>query len=443
MVLLAHQTNVIGQVSNVTWDLFCDQLKKSMNEAAFASWIAPCVGNIENNQVNIIAPNRFVSDFILHTHLSIINKVAGSFGLTVTVSIRRSVSCEIITENVNDNIQKAIFETSAPIANRDQTFNNFVTVDENSFAVAACKKVASSNAAVFSPLFIYGDEGCGKTHLLNAIAGDIESNGKRNVLMMTGAGFASDFIRSIHEKSTFDFKDKLRACDVLIIDGISALIGKRASTEEMLLTLLDLIAAGKQVVITAPMAPSALTGFDRRFQSILASGLVVDVCSMNAHVKKTILARAGLDLNVAEHIASIIQGNGHVMSGVLKKVAAWSDLTGQKVSRDRAEFLLRDVISQPKTPTDFVKKMCESIGVAFDDVLSSRRQKSVVRARYMMMYVLKNSTDLSLTAIGKLLGDRDHATVLYGIDQIEQQKLSDLTLIAELDQLARICGGSI
>ncbi len=253
--------------------------------------------------------------------------------------------------------------------------------------------------------------------------------------MMSGGQFVAEFTRSLHDKSVFAFKDYCRNCDTFILDDVQALSGKRASTDEFLQLVMDLRAAGKNVVLTASGAPNNLTGFDRRAQSVLASGLVADIAAPNSNVKRTMLRRAGVAADVVDAILPRMASDGHVIAGVVTKIKTYSELMGAPVDMDVAQRLLADTLQKAKTPIAMVKSMCEKLGVSYDAVCGTGRARGLVMARQTMMAVLKGATTMSLTEIGRLVGDRNHATVLYAIAQVEKAKKTDLVLAAQIAQM--------
>jgi chromosomal replication initiator protein len=223
------------------------------------------------------------------------------------------------------------------------------------------------------------------------------------------------------------------------MDDVCALAGKRASCDEFLQLLLDLKSAGKSIVLTANVAPNALVGFDRRIQSLLASGLVVDVAAPNAFVSRAMLIRGGVDNTVANELAKNISGNGHLIDGIINKIKTYEELMGQHVDMNIASHLLGDLMEKNKTPLSMIKTMCEKMSVSFDEICGNSRARRLVRARQIMMAVLKQTTNLSLTEIGNVCGGRDHATVVYALSQIEKQKANDLILGAEIDEMIKVC----
>lgn len=433
------QTNVIRtNCPSINPDVVKNALAAKMDKSAFDSWVYPLACIINSSDIHFISQNQFSADFIKRTYFHIFQSVAAEFGMTASIAVGRPVAV-MPTISVNDNEIQKNFElksktVSVKLESVEISFDSFITSEENIFAISACRKIASG-CATFSPLFLYGSQGCGKSLLARAI--ENESNGR--VVHMTGAQFVSEFLRSMSEKSVFAFKDFCRNCDTFILDDVHNLIGKRATTDEFMSLLLDLIKMRKNVVLTANAAPSSLSGFDRRIQSVLASGLVADLTMPNKSVCKTMLMRAGVTIDVAESLAGRIDGNGHLISGIAKKIKTYTELMSEKVTPAVADRLLSDCLSKNKTPLSMVKSMCEKLGVSYDDVCGSSRTRAIVRSRQIMMVALKSSTKLSLAEIGRLIGDRDHATVLYGIAQIEKLKCMDLVLCAEIDQMLNEC----
>ncbi|MBN1325060.1 MAG: AAA family ATPase [Alphaproteobacteria bacterium] len=421
----------LGKIQVVDLESIKIAIATKMDSAAYSSWIAPLEFDLSDTTLSLITPNQFSTDFIKNVYLNILESVAADFNLSLHIG--SGVTSQNIVQSANDNETK-IFVPTAASAQTSIAFNNFITSEENSFVVSACRKLASGSAS-FSLLFMYGSTGCGKSLLTECI--NTEAVGR--TLMMTGSQFVSEFSRSLREHSIFAFKDFCRNCDTFIMDDVHVLAGKRATTEEFLHLLTDLRGANKKVVLTSNSAPSNLSGFDRRLQSIFASGLVADVAAPNKNVRKTMLLRSGVALNVAETLSSRITGDGHLINGVAMKIKTYTELMNEKVTMDVAEKLLTDTLQKNKTPLSMVKTMCEKLGVSFDEICGKGRSRTLVRARQIMMVALKSVTKLSLSEIGRICGDRDHATVLYAISQIEKAKSSDLILATEINQMIEEC----
>lgn len=427
-----QQAMVTNQMVNI--DVIKGAIAEKIDAAGFTSWIAPIAFEIENGVLNCGIQNQFSFNYVNSAYGNVLRGVAENFGLNLNIFVgaAKRANVNVVAPVANDNNTQSF--TPAAIETKNVAFDSFIATDDNIFVLSACKKIASG-AAAFSPLYIHGGAGCGKTLLADCI----KSAATGRVIMMNGGQFVSDFTRSLHDRTVFAFKDYCRNCDTFILDDVQALSGKKATMDEFLQLVMDLKAAGKNVVLTANAAPNNLTGFDRRAQSLLASGLVADVVAPNAHVKSVLLRRAGVAADVADELAARIANDGHLVAGVATKIKTYSELMGANVDMDVATRLLADTLQRAKTPLAMVKNMCEKLGVSYDAVCGSGRSRNLVLARQTMMAVLKGATGLSLAEIGNYVGGRDHATVLYAVRQIEKQKANDLLLAAQIQQLINEC----
>ena len=427
------QAMATKQMVNI--DVIKGAVAEKIDAAGFTSWIAPIAFEIENGVLNCGVQNQFSFNYVNSAYGNVLRGVAGNFGLQLNLFVanaKRSVVANvapIANDNNTQTYSPAMTNESSVVA-----FDTFVATDDNLFVLSACKKIAAG-AAAFSPLYVHGGAGCGKSLLAECI----KSASAGRVIMMNGGQFVSEFTRSLHDRTVFAFKDYCRNCDTFILDDVQSLAGKKATMDEFLQLVMDLKAAGKNVVVTANVAPNNLTGFDRRAQSLLASGLVADVVAPNAHVKSVLLRRAGVAADVANELANRIANDGHLVAGVATKIKTYSELMGANVDMDVAARLLSDTLERAKTPLAMVKNMCEKLGVSYDAVCGTGRSRNLVLARQTMMAVLKGATGLSLAEIGNYVGGRDHATVLYAIKQIEKQKATDLLLAAQIQQLIAEC----
>ena len=400
-----------------------------IDSAAFTSWIRPLQFEICDDVLVLTAQNQFSADYVGAVYSNVLSEVAQSFGLNVKIAVRGAT---VVAPIANDNNVQSYVPAPAQTtcATKSDAFDAFVCCEENDFVLSACKKIAAGSVS-FSPLFIYGPAGCGKSFLADAIA----SASVGRVVKMSGGQFVSEFARSLHDRTVFAFKDYCRNCDTFILDDVQSLSGKRATCNEFAELIMDLRANGKNIVLISNVAPGNLNGFDRHTQSLLASGLVADMVAPNNMVKRTMLLRAGVAADVADAIASRIAGDGHLVGGVAMKIKTYSELMGETVNMDVATRLLSDTLQKSKTPIAMVKSMCEKLGVSYDAVCGRGRSRALVMARQIMMAVLKSATNMSLSEIGCVCGDRDHATVVYAIAQIEKQKKTDLVLAAQINQL--------
>ena len=414
---------------NVNLESIKAVISSKIDSAGWTSWIAPLQFNLSGDCLDLVAHNQFAADYVQSVYGNTLRNIAADFclGLNISVASRQTV------KTANDNVV-ASFAPSMDTNIKSDCFDKFVASDENAFAVAACKKIASGNAN-FAILFIYGASGCGKSMLTDCIYNESE----KTTIKMSGGQFVSDFARALRDKTIFAFKDCCRNCDTFILDDVCALAGKRATMDEFMQLVIDLRNSGKNVVITANAAPNALNGFDRRMQSLFASGLVVDLVAPNVNVRRSILRNAGVDKDVCEELSKRLANDGHLIEGVINKINTYTELMGERVDMNIASRLLGDVMERAKTPISMVKSMCEKMCVSYEEICGNSRTRRLVRARQIMMCALKNATHLSLTEIGNVCGGRDHATVVYALNQIESQKSNDLVLGAEIDAMINLC----
>ena len=403
-----------------------------IDSAAFQTWIAPLQLCVCQNCLNVVAQNQFTADYVKREYGKILEDTAADFSLDINICVG-GVASNVKTANDNVVCEYTPNKTSRTVK-QSNGFDKFISCDENMFAVAACKKMALGGAS-FSQLFIYGAAGAGKSTLLNCMCGASE----KHIVKMSGGQFVADFARSLRDKTIFSFKDYCRNCDIFMLDDVCALAGKRATMDEFLQLVMDLKAAGKSIVLTANVAPNSLTGFDRRVQSLFASGLVVDIAQPNAFVRRAMLIRGGVKNDVAEELAKRIAADGHLVDGIINKIKTYTELMGETVDMDVASRLLGDLLQKNKTPNAMVRAMCEKMSLSYDEICGNSRARRLVRARQIMMAALKGATNLSLTEIGNVCGGRDHATVVYALSQIEKQKTTDLILNAEIDDMIKIC----
>ena len=418
------QAVIMNKQANL--DAIKNAISDRMDAACFSAWISPLMFNLSGNVLELGAPNQFTADFISMTYTNILNAVAAEYGLELRIIVASGMN--VIRHGANDNNVQTY---SAPVEKCvSDDFDSFIASEENAFVLSACKKMAAGTAT-FSPLFIYGAAGCGKSLL----AGAMNSCARGRVIMMSGATFVSEFARALQNRNIFAFKDYCRNCDMFILDDVQVLAGKRATCEEFLQLIMDLRAAGKHIVLTANAAPGNLTGFDHRAQSLFASGLVSDIVAPTRAVRAKIFERAGVNAKLADVIAGRIIADGHVIGGVVNKIRAYTEIMGESINETVAERLLADTLKKSKSPIVMVKSMCEKLGVSYDAVCGTCRARSLVLARQMMMVVLKNVTDLSLTEIGEYVGGRDHATVMYALARIEKMLSSDLVMSAQIAEM--------
>lgn len=336
------------------------------------------------------------------------------------------------------------------------TFQSFVVGAPNRLAHAAALQVAETagdQPLRYNPLYIHARVGMGKTHLLHAVAWEVKQRrSDAKVLYLTAERFMYSFAEALQTRDAPAFKEKLRTIDLLLIDDMEFLQG-RTFQQEFCHTLNSLIDGGKQVVVAADCAPLLLESFDARMRSRLSGGLVAEISPLDYDLRLKILERRALEKaascpgfevprDVLDYLASQLTENGRELEGAITRLHAAYQLTGERVTCDAAEATISDLIrsKEPKRVKidDILRIVAKHYGVQRGDLLSSRRNQSIVRPRQVGMYLAKTLTSRSLPEIGRRFGGRDHTTVLHAIRKIDQLKQQDGALKEELDILTRM-----
>ena len=334
--------------------------------------------------------------------------------------------------------------------NAKYTFDTFVIGASNRFAHAAAFAVAESPAKAYNPLFIYGDSGLGKTHLLHAIghyAAQLYPNIR--VRYVSSEEFVNDFINTIGASTSSSlrpaFQRRYREVDILMIDDIQFLQGKDATVEEFFHTFNALHNEHKQVVITSDQPPKMLKGFEERLRSRFEWGLLTDVQPPDLETRFAILrnkaAGEGLAVpdDVLEYIASRISSNIRELEGALIRVSAFANLNDQAIEVGLAETVLKDFITHEDTPeitaTDIMGQTAAYFGLTLDDLCGASRSRTLTTARQIAMYLCRELTDLSLPKIGQEFGGRDHTTVMHANKKIRTQMAERRALYTQVTEL--------
>ncbi|WP_230483586.1 chromosomal replication initiator protein DnaA [Sphingomonas sp. Leaf21] len=325
------------------------------------------------------------------------------------------------------------------------TFDRFVVDSSNRVAFNAALSLAEPGPPRFSPLFLHGGTGQGKTHLMHAIAhAFLETHPDAIVLCMSAERFMFDFVAAMRARDTFSFKSRLRSADLLLIDDLQFIAGKDSTQEEFFHTVNELVGAGKRLVISADRSPQSLDGVEPRIIGRLGAGLVADIKAPDLTLRRTILNRKVADLpeievptDVLDLLASRIRGNIRELEGALNRVVAYAQLTGDKIDLEFAVATLGEVLrgAQRRITIDEIQKL---VSRHFElkplDLVSARRARAIARPRQIAMYLAKRLTTRSLPEIGRKFGGRDHSTVIYAVRKIEELRDTD----RDIDNAVRV-----
>ena len=316
--------------------------------------------------------------------------------------------------------------------NARYTFDTFVIGPSNRFAHAAALAVAETPARKYNPLFIYGDAGLGKTHLLQAIAHYVRENYPTyRVRYVTSEAFLNEFIDAVRNKTNDAFKRRYRDIDVLLIDDIQFIEGKTETQEEFFHTFNHLHQANRQIVLSSDRSPDAIGTLEDRLRSRFKMGLITDVQPPDLETRLAILRNkaereaAWVPPEVLEFIATNITDNIRVLEGALIRVAAFASLTAEELTVETAASVLGDLLTsrQPRaiTPQVILEATSKMFGIPIEEIIGKKRQRPLVTARQVAMYVFRDITDLSYPAIAREFGGRDHTTVIHAVEKITSQ----------------------
>ncbi|WP_099332835.1 chromosomal replication initiator protein DnaA [Actinomyces minihominis] len=435
--------------------------------AAFLQMVKP-LGDIEGT-ILLAVPNDFTKSYIenrMSTRLT--DALAETLGKTVRIAVTVDESLEpdpepdpaVTPENASnpvpghdswsvsefEKVDQAAYQPGDPVSdssrrhllnmptqrialNPKYLFDTFVIGSSNRFAHAAALAVAEAPGRAYNPLFIYGDSGLGKTHLLHAIGHyALSLYPHLKVTYVNSEEFLNDFISAIGEGGRDAFKKRYRQSDILLIDDIQFIQGKKETVEEFFHTFNALNDAGKQIVITSDLPPKALGGFEERLRSRFASGLTTDVQPPDLETRIAILQmkaaaeRISVHPEVLEYIASRISANIRELEGSLLRVTAFANLTNQEIDLQLAQMVLKDLLNDPEdidiTAALIMGQTASYFDVTIEQLCSSDRSRPMVEARQIAMYLCRELTDLSLPKIGEAFGGRDHTTVMHANKKI-------------------------
>ncbi|MEV5034278.1 chromosomal replication initiator protein DnaA [Sphingobium sp. LMC3-1-1.1] len=327
-------------------------------------------------------------------------------------------------------------------------FDQFVTGETNHLAFSAAQAMAAKSRPRFSPLFIHGGTGQGKTHLLHAIAQAFSAHSpSAPVLYMSAERFMMEFVNAMRANETMMFKARLRAAQLLLIDDVQFIAGKGSTQEEFLHTINDLIDSGARIVVTADRAPQMLDAIDARILSRLAGGLVADIRPASLDLRLAILeakrAIAGdppVPDAVVDFLARSIRSNVRELEGAFNKLIAYGQLTGRSIDLEFAQAMLADAVraNARRITVDEIQKACAAhYRIDPAEMRSKRRARAVARPRQVAMYLAKKMTPRSLPEIGRIFGGRDHSTVIHAVRTIEELRQSNPDIDADIRALQR------
>ena len=326
----------------------------------------------------------------------------------------------------------------APVNSGDYafTFDTFIVGSSNKFAHAAALAVAQNPSVAYNPLFIHGDSGLGKTHLLNAIKAEVlKNNPNANIVYVSGEDFTNEIIAAIRDNKTAEFKNKYRQADVLLVDDIQFIAGRESTQEEFFHTFNALHNAGKQIVLVSDRPPKEIKSLEDRLRNRFEWGLIADIQTPDFETRcailkrKSDLLRLDIKFEVIEFIASKVKTNIRQLEGVVKKLDAMHKLEGKPPVMVNAQAAIKDILNEqmstPVTIDKIITHVSRVYNVSVSDIRGKSRKREVSEARQMSMYIIKEVCGMTMADIGKEFNGRDHSTVVHSINNVTQRLKTD------------------
>ncbi len=420
------------QTDSSLWNRCVRQLRAELSEQQFNTWILPLQAEEKDGCLKLLAPNRFVVDWVHEHYLGTINEAVSTVDAETVVSIE--VGSRVAAE---DAVTAAGTTRRGPPRtpqvesrlNPNFTFENFVEGKSNQLARAAASQVGENPGMAYNPLFIYGGVGLGKTHLMHSVGNLIRArNPDAKVCYVHSERFVGDMVKGLQHNTIGEFKRAYRSLDALLIDDIQFFAGKERSQEEFFHTFNALLEGQRQIVLTCDRYPKEVNGLEERLKSRFGWGLTVAIEPPELETSVAILMSKaqseGVNLpeEVAFFVAKRIRSNVRELEGALRRIIASARFTNRPIDVDFTKEALKDLLAlQEKLVTieNIQKTVAEYFKIRVADLLSKRRSRSITRPRQIAMSLAKELTNHSLPEIGDAFGGRDHTTVLHACRRVK------------------------
>ena len=427
------------------WQLVCEHLKKSCGEVIYEIWFRPLeISSFDGARVEI-ATSEFKRKIIEQ-----------QFGNDLREAFRQVMGFEVEVKLVNED--SVVKEKPVPDANagvnatslsiEKNTFSTFVVGSSNRFAHAAAQAVAATPGAAYNPLFIYGNAGLGKTHLLCAISNEIKRNNPdADIIFTRGEDFVNLIVDGIQKNRMNEIHQKYRNCDILVVDDIQFIAGRASTQEEFFHTFNALTQEGKQIVLASDRTPKDIEILDERLRNRFEWGLIADIQPPDIETRMAIIKRKadilGLALpdDVVQFVAEKIRTNIRQLEGAVKKINALVNIEGASINIAMAQNAIKDLMSDSRSVSAIVNNIiaetARTYGVPQNDIISKKKDAKTARARQIAIYIVREMTDLTQKEISEYFGGRDRTTILYSVETVAKDCEKDSTLKRTIDRIMK------
>lgn len=427
------------------WKVICDYCKNNITDVAYNTWISkiePLDIDLDKKESILLVPNDFHRKTLERCYLVLLND---AFKAVFDTDIK------IIFKVPEENEQEEIIQDEISDNGYEYTFDTFIVGNSNKFAHAACLAVAQNPSKAYNPLFLYGNSGLGKTHLLFAIGNEIKKNDpSKTICYVKGEDFTNDLIESLHKVSMSEFRQKYRYNDVLLVDDVQFIGGKESTQQEFFHTFETLYQDQKQIILTSDRPPKEIKTLDDRLRSRFEMGLIADIQPPDLETRIAIIKRKADIMNieipndVCEYIATNVKSNIRQLEGTVKKIKAKNNLDGERPSIKSVQNIIADILNNDTPPEITVDKIVNEVArtynVSADELRSSNNRSAYIsKPRQVAIYIVNELTNLTQENIGKEFGGRDHSTIKYAIDTTNKKMKQDSKLKSIVEDIIKNC----
>lgn len=431
-------------------DFLIEELKKIYSAPTVSLWFEPLhISQISKNNVLACLPQNRKTFVEAQYHDILQSKLSEIMGVDVNLEIRsaeeETEELLAFVEEVGERVRGKEPEYVLRY-NPDYTFENFVVGKSNQVAYDVSLSVSNMPSQLYNPLYLYGNSGLGKTHLMFAIMNRIRKNNPNfKILYVTGEEFTNELVEALSQKKPIAFREKYRGLDVLLVDDIQFIAGKLTTQEEFFHTFDTLHKLNKQLIIASDCSPAMINNLDERLRSRFSWGLTADIQPPDKELRMAIFKRKAQDygieltMDVLFYLADNITTNIRQIEGSLKKLKAHTLVTGEKITLSVAQRVLSDFFVKSKNDDSIIDRIFESAekryGVKRDEIKGPKRNAEIAMARHYSIYLIRKTTNLSYKSIAKIFNKKDHSTVMNSIDFIERKMKKEPAFEREMNRM--------